>query len=311
MLPETLGHVFDVPLRLAPTSVAVIQGDTALTYRELDAWCNRVANAYAGLGVSAGDRVALMFSNDLRFLPAFFGPMRIGAVAVPLNIRMGDEALALRRGGRRGDGAGGRPRPGRARPARSRARSRASPTSWSTRPPADGALGLGRVARRRLAPLPAPPARSRLGVHAALHLGLHRQAQGRAPRPRRAGLERRHHPEDGVPRRHRARARRRAALPQERDGRRGEAVPPRGRLARDPARLRPDRGHPRHRPPPGDLPHRRARDVQDDPRREGRPSRGTASARSATPCAARPRCRRSCWWSSSGSSARRSARRTA
>ena len=32
-------------------------------------------------------------------------------------------------------------------------------------------------------------------------------------------------------RRHGARARRRAALPQERDGRRGEAVPPRGRLA--------------------------------------------------------------------------------
>jgi acyl-CoA synthetase (AMP-forming)/AMP-acid ligase II len=35
-----------------------------------------------------------MFSNDWRFLPAFLGPMRIGAVSVPLNIRMGDEALA-------------------------------------------------------------------------------------------------------------------------------------------------------------------------------------------------------------------------
>ena len=43
MLPDTLGHIFDVPLRLAPSSVAVIQGDTTLTYRELDAWCNRAA----------------------------------------------------------------------------------------------------------------------------------------------------------------------------------------------------------------------------------------------------------------------------
>jgi len=94
MLPRTLGHVFDVPLRLTPSAVAVIQGDTTLTYRALDAWCNRVANALAGLGVRAGTRVALMFSNDWRFLPAFFGPMRLGAVAVPLNIRMGDEALA-------------------------------------------------------------------------------------------------------------------------------------------------------------------------------------------------------------------------
>jgi acyl-CoA synthetase (AMP-forming)/AMP-acid ligase II len=94
MLPETLGHVFAVPLRLAPSSVAVIQGDTTLSYRDLDAWCNKAANAYAGLGVGVGTRVALMFSNDWRFLPAFLGPMRLGAVSVPLNIRMGDEALA-------------------------------------------------------------------------------------------------------------------------------------------------------------------------------------------------------------------------
>src|SRR5215467_3234897 len=94
MLPDTLGHLFDVPLRLAPSSVAVIHGDTRLTYRDLDAWCNRVANALAALGVRAGHRVALMFSNDWRFLPAFLGPMRIGAVSVPLNIRMGDESLA-------------------------------------------------------------------------------------------------------------------------------------------------------------------------------------------------------------------------
>jgi long-chain acyl-CoA synthetase len=94
MLPETLGHLFDVPLRLTPGAPAVFQDDTVLTYAELDAWCNRVASALAGLGVRAGDRVALMFGNDWRFLPAFFGPMRLGAVSVPLNIRMGDEALA-------------------------------------------------------------------------------------------------------------------------------------------------------------------------------------------------------------------------
>ena len=94
MRPATLGYLFDVPLRLTPGAPAVIQGDTVLTYRALDAWCNRVANALAALGVTAGSRVALMFANDWRFLPAFFGPMRLGAVSVPLNIRMGDEALA-------------------------------------------------------------------------------------------------------------------------------------------------------------------------------------------------------------------------
>jgi long-chain acyl-CoA synthetase len=94
MLPENLGHVFDGPLRLIPDAVAVIQDDTTLTYRELEGRVCRMANVLAGLRVGPGDRVGLMFGNDWRFLEAFFAPMRLGAVSVPLNIRMGDEALA-------------------------------------------------------------------------------------------------------------------------------------------------------------------------------------------------------------------------
>lgn len=93
MLPDNLGHLFHVPLTLTPDQPAVFQGDMVLTYAELDARCNRMANALEALGVRAGDRVALMFGNDFRFLESLFGPMRLGAVPVPLNTRMGDEAL--------------------------------------------------------------------------------------------------------------------------------------------------------------------------------------------------------------------------
>jgi long-chain acyl-CoA synthetase len=94
MLPDNLGHVFDVPLRLQPDAVAVIQDDVALTYGDLEARVSRMANLLDALGIRAGNRIALMFGNDWRFLEAFFGPMRLGAVSVPLNIRMGDDALA-------------------------------------------------------------------------------------------------------------------------------------------------------------------------------------------------------------------------
>ncbi|MBI4014239.1 MAG: acyl--CoA ligase [Candidatus Rokubacteria bacterium] len=94
MLPENLGHLFDVPLRLTPDAVAAIQDETTLTYGRLEERVCRMANVLVGLGVGGGDRVALMFGNDWRFLEAFFAPMRLGAVSVPLNIRMGDEALA-------------------------------------------------------------------------------------------------------------------------------------------------------------------------------------------------------------------------
>jgi len=94
MLPDNLGYIFDAPLRLAPDTLALLQGDVSLTFAQLDERCNRVANALLSLGIAAGDRVALMFSNDYRFLEALFGPMRVGAVPVPLNVRMGDDALA-------------------------------------------------------------------------------------------------------------------------------------------------------------------------------------------------------------------------
>jgi len=93
VLPDNLGHLFDTALALAPSQPAVFQGDRVLTFGELDARVNRAANAFAGLGVGAGNRVALMFANDVRFLESLFAPMRLGAVPVPLNIRMGDDAL--------------------------------------------------------------------------------------------------------------------------------------------------------------------------------------------------------------------------
>ena len=93
MLPENLGYLFDVPLQIQPTAPAVLQDDVVLTFRDLEERCNRVANVLVDLGVGPGDRVALMFNNDYRFIESLIGAMRLGAVPVPLNIRMGDEAL--------------------------------------------------------------------------------------------------------------------------------------------------------------------------------------------------------------------------
>ena len=92
-LPENLGHLFDVPLQIQPTAPAVLQDDVVLTFKDLDERCNRMANALVSLGIGPGDRVALMFSNDYRFIESLLGAMRLGAVPVPLNIRMGDEAI--------------------------------------------------------------------------------------------------------------------------------------------------------------------------------------------------------------------------
>ena len=45
MLPDNLGYLFDTQLALAPSKPAVFQGDTVLTFAELDARANRMAVA--------------------------------------------------------------------------------------------------------------------------------------------------------------------------------------------------------------------------------------------------------------------------
>jgi len=55
------------------------------TYRELRDQVDRFAGALATLGVSAGDRVALVLPNCPQFVVTLFSALRLGAVAVPLN----------------------------------------------------------------------------------------------------------------------------------------------------------------------------------------------------------------------------------
>jgi non-ribosomal peptide synthetase component F len=50
VLPDNLGYLFDAACALTPSKPAVFQGDTVLTYAELDGRVNRVANALAALG---------------------------------------------------------------------------------------------------------------------------------------------------------------------------------------------------------------------------------------------------------------------
>lgn len=74
--------------------VAVIDGERAITYAELGERCDRLGVGLATLGVTHGDRVALLSANSHRFLEAFFGVPAAGMVLVPLNTRLGQVELA-------------------------------------------------------------------------------------------------------------------------------------------------------------------------------------------------------------------------
>ncbi len=58
-----------------------------LTWAEFDRKANRVANLLLVRGIKKGDKVAILLMNCLEWLPVYFGVLKAGAVAVPLNYR--------------------------------------------------------------------------------------------------------------------------------------------------------------------------------------------------------------------------------
>jgi len=64
-----------------------------ITWREFDEQSNRLARALQADGVQKGDRVVLLMMNCLDWLPIYFGILRTGAWAVPLNFRFLAETI--------------------------------------------------------------------------------------------------------------------------------------------------------------------------------------------------------------------------
>jgi len=79
-------HV-DVAARDRPDATALTDHQRAVTYAELSAETDAVANALESLGVDAGDRVALYLPNSIAFLATYFGAMKRGAIPFPINMR--------------------------------------------------------------------------------------------------------------------------------------------------------------------------------------------------------------------------------
>jgi long-chain acyl-CoA synthetase len=86
MYPDiTLGTVLHQTALKFPDHTALLFYGKKIVYSELDALANRFAHALSGLGVRKGDRVALMLPNIPQMVIAYYGTLRLGAVAVPTN----------------------------------------------------------------------------------------------------------------------------------------------------------------------------------------------------------------------------------
>ena len=72
------------------------QTPRAWTYAELQAAGNRLSNALAAMGVERGDRVAIVLPQRFETAVAYMAVLQMGAIAMPLSMLFGPEALEFR-----------------------------------------------------------------------------------------------------------------------------------------------------------------------------------------------------------------------
>lgn len=95
MNPTLIHHFLENSARRFPDEVALVHGEVRATYRQLNALANSLARFLVDHGVTPGDRVVFLLQNSLEYVVAYYGALKAGAVAVPMNTELKGESLVL------------------------------------------------------------------------------------------------------------------------------------------------------------------------------------------------------------------------
>jgi fatty-acyl-CoA synthase len=87
-VPLVLTQFLDRAVSLYGTKKAIFCEERAFTYQELNNRVTQLSHGLRNLGIAKGDRVAYLAPNSVEMLEGFYGIFQLGAVMVPLNIRL-------------------------------------------------------------------------------------------------------------------------------------------------------------------------------------------------------------------------------
>src|SRR6187431_1152994 len=86
--PLTLGQMLTVHARLLADRTGARDLERSMTFWQWNERSCRLANALLGLGLSKGDRVAVLAYNRVEWLEIYAATAKAGLIAVPINFRL-------------------------------------------------------------------------------------------------------------------------------------------------------------------------------------------------------------------------------
>ena len=88
-----IASLFKQTAQRLPDKVAIEFEDQRVTFKEIDAQGNKVANALQSIGIVKGDRVAQFIPNSLELVYSLVGNFKNGSIVVPMNISFKEQEI--------------------------------------------------------------------------------------------------------------------------------------------------------------------------------------------------------------------------
>ena len=82
-----LKQMLEETVRRYGRKTAFIVRDRRVSYTEIDQASNKIANALIKAGINRGDRIAMLLPNGVEFINVYFGIIKAGATAIPLDAK--------------------------------------------------------------------------------------------------------------------------------------------------------------------------------------------------------------------------------
>jgi len=82
---NVVGRLLDEKVERNGDKPFIYFGEQRITYKELGEKVNKVANGFAGMGVTKGNKIAIMMDNSPEFIYILFALAKLGAIEAPIN----------------------------------------------------------------------------------------------------------------------------------------------------------------------------------------------------------------------------------